>query len=211
MKFNRDNLKSKKNYYLILILIELGIYIALFYTNIHWVLLILTFPFLVIEIISNKRCLNRQKNFIKEIEFLENELVCKHLNGNKSKIPFEKLIYSYREIKFEKDKSEIEIREKKRLKSKLVGRLHINNWTTIFEIKNALCERKIVRVKYRPEGFWSKYGGLTADIVITTTVITVGEIAEITGDTQGAYQADKIAFMSDFNNLHKKHKDKASS
>lgn len=211
MKFERENLKSKKNYYLILIFIEISIYFSLFYLNIHWIFLILIFPFLVLEIISNKRCLNRQKNFIKKIEFRENELICIHLKETETHIPYEKLIYSFREIKFEKNKSEIEIREKKRFKSKLIGRLYINNWKTIFEIKDNLVERKIIRIKFRPEGFWSKYGGLTADIVLISTTLAMGEVADNTGDFDTASDLKSISYNSNFNSLQKKHENKASS
>jgi hypothetical protein len=211
MKFERNNLKSKKNFYLILISLELATYASLFYLKIHWIFLVLIFPFLILEIISNKRCLNRQKNFIKEIEFRENEIVCKHLNDSTTRISYKKLIYSFREIKFEKDKSEIEIREKKRIRSKLIGRLHINNWKAIFEIRNALVEKKIVRIKFRPEGFWSKYGGLTADIVIISTALAVGEVANLSGDINTASDMTNIALETNLSSLNKKHENKASS
>jgi len=75
-------------------------------------------------------------------------------------------VYSFREIKFEKDKSEIEIKEKKRITNKLIGRLNIKDWQTIFEIKNALAEKKIKRIEFQPEGFLSKYGWSLAEITL---------------------------------------------
>jgi len=134
MKFQRDNLKSKTKYYLVLILLEIFGFTYLFFTEIRWIFLVLIFPFLIIEITSNARCLNRQNNFIKEIEFKENKLVCIHANNKKTIIEYTKLIYSFREIKFEKDKSELEIKIKGRIKNKLVGRIHINNWKNILEM-----------------------------------------------------------------------------
>ncbi|MEL0649938.1 hypothetical protein V6246_00805 [Algibacter sp. TI.3.09] len=116
--------------------------------------------------ISNIRCLNRQKSFIKAIEFKGSTLVCAHFNGKKTKISYDNLVYSFREIKFEKDKSEIEIKEKKRITNKLIGRLNINDWQTIFEIKNALAEKKIKRIEFQPEGFWSKYGWSLAELTL---------------------------------------------
>tara|TARA_B100000809_G_scaffold152297_1_gene149644 strand:- start:4380 stop:5015 length:636 start_codon:yes stop_codon:yes gene_type:complete len=211
MIFKRDNLKNKKNFYLILIIAEIAIYISLFFTNIHWLFLILIFPFLLIDLISNKRCLKRQKNFIKEIEFHKNKLTCIHLKDSTTSIDFNDLIFSFREIKFEKDKSEIEIKTKGRLRNKLIGRIHISNWENIFEIKNELLNNEIVRVKFKPEGFWSKYGGLTADIVITTSALAIGELGDLAGDTQGASNARDIAFQSNFDDLHKEHENKASS
>jgi hypothetical protein len=211
MIFKRDNLKNKKNFYLILMIVEIAIYISLFFTNIHWLFLILIFPLLIIELISNKRCLKRQTNFIKEIEFHRKKLTCIHLNDSTTSIDFNDLIFSFREIKFEKDKSEIEIKTKGRIRNKLIGRIHINNWKNIFEIKNELLNNEIVRVKFKPEGFWSKYGGLTADIVITTTALAIGELGDLAGDTHGASKVRDIAFQSNFNDLHKEHESKASS
>lgn len=101
--------------------------------------------------ISNIRCLNRQKSFIKAIEFKGSTLVCAHFNGKKAKISYDNLVYSFREIKFEKDKSEIEIKEKKRITNKLIGRLNIKDWQTIFEIKKRFSrkENKTNRVSTR--------------------------------------------------------------
>uniref|UniRef100_UPI00404BA128 hypothetical protein n=1 Tax=Flavobacterium sp. TaxID=239 RepID=UPI00404BA128 len=211
MIFKRDNLKNKKNFYLLLIIAEITIYILLFFTIIHWIFLMLIFPFLIIELISNKRCIKRQKNFIKEIEFHKNKLTCIHLKDSITSIDFSDLIFSFREIKFEKDKSEIEIKTKGKIRNKLIGRIHIDNWKNIFEIKNELLNNGIIRVKFKPEGFWSKYGGLTADIIITTAALSIGEIADLAGDSQGASNAMDIAFQSDFDNLHEKHESKASS
>jgi len=78
-------------------------------------------------------------------------------------------------------------------------------------IRNVLIQKGITRVKFRPEGFWNKYGGLTADIAITTSAIALGEIADLAGDVDGSNQASKIAFQSDFHNLHKEQEEKASS
>ncbi|UOK42173.1 MULTISPECIES: hypothetical protein [Flavobacterium] len=201
MTYSRDNLKNKKVYYLSIILVEFVIYFSLFFFNVHWLILTLIFPFLIIELISNKRCLNRQKNFIKSIEFTDNQIICTHLKNNKTEIPHEKLIFSFREIKFEKDRSEIEIKLKGNYRNKLIGRIHIKNWKNIFEIKDELIKRKVTRVKFKPEGFWSKYGGLTADVVILTSTLTFSEVAEATGDFQDATDLKQIAFSTD---LHKK-------
>jgi len=198
-KFNRDNLDSKKTYYTIFIIVELMIIFSLFYFNIHWLLLIFLIPILLIDIVSNKRCFNRQKNFISSIEFLNEEIICTHLNNSKTNIPFNKARFSIRQKKFEKDKTEIEIKFKKSLKSKLIGRVHIKNWLNIFELQNELVKNNITKVKYRPEGYWSKYGGYTADIIITTSALTLGEIADFAGDTNGV---NDVAFNTDFSSIH---------
>lgn len=177
--FERENLSNKQHYYKILIIIELLLLIALFYFKLHWFFVILALPIVCVDLYSNKRCLNRQQNYIKKIEFNDRKIICTHLNKFKTVIPFEDIKFSIREIKFEKNKTEIEIKQKKFLKSKLIGRLHIDNWSDLFEIKKEFLKNSITQVKYRPEGFWSKYGVLSADILITSAAIGM---SEITGD-----------------------------
>ncbi|WP_422091002.1 hypothetical protein [Tenacibaculum ovolyticum] len=190
--FERDNLKNKQNYYKILIVIEILAIISLVYFNINWFVIFFGFPILLVDIYSNKRCLSRQKNFIKSVEFEDGKIICTHLKNNQTLIPFEKLKFSIREEKFEKDKTEIEIKLKKALKSKLIGRLHINNWTNIFDLKNEFLKNSVTQIKYRPEGFWSKYGVLTADIVITGTAMAASTLAEGNGDFSTSQNLDNV-------------------
>ncbi|WP_053989914.1 hypothetical protein [Mangrovimonas sp. TPBH4] len=191
-KFERDNLKNKQNYFKALIIVEILVIISLFYFNVNLFLSILSTSILLIDIYSNKRCLNRQKNFIKSVEFKDRKIICTHLKNNQTIIPFEKLKFSIREKKFEKDKTEIEIKLKKSLKSKLIGRLHINNWSNVFDLKNEFLKNSITQIKYRPEGFWSKYGLLTADIVITGTALAGSTLSEISGDLGTSNNLDSI-------------------
>jgi len=190
--FERDNLNNKQNYYRILILVEILAIISLFYFSVNWFIIILTFPILLVDIYSNRRCLNRQKNFIKSIEFEDGKIICTHLKNNQTLIPFDKLKFSIREEKFEKDKTEIEIKLKKVLKSKLIGRLHINNWTNLFDLKEEFLKNSVTQIKYRPEGFWSKYGVLTADIVITGTAMAASTLAEGNGDFNISRSLDNV-------------------
>jgi hypothetical protein len=209
-EYKRDNLTSKTNYYTIFIIVELLIIVSLFYFDIHWLLLIFIIPILLIDILSNKRCLNRQKNFIASIKFEDDKLICKHLKNNETVIPFDKAKFSIRERKFEKDKTEIEIKFKNSLKSKLIGRLHINNWSDIFKIRGEFIKNKITQVKYKPEGYWSKYGGYTADAIIITSSLTLGEIADFSGDTEIASDARELGFNTDFSSIHEDKDEKAS-
>lgn len=190
--FERSNLKSKQNYYRIFIVLEVLAAISLFYFNVNGFVIFFAFPILLIDMYSNKRCLNRQKNFIQSVEFKENNIVCTHLKNNQTVIPFKKVKFSIREEKFEKDQTEIEIKFKKAFKSRLIGRLHIDNWDTIFELQNELLNNNITQVKYRPEGFWSKYGILTADIVITGTAMAGGALAEMNNDFNTASSLNNV-------------------
>lgn len=186
MTFKIDNNKNKGLYYQLFVLVELTLLVSLFYFDIHWALLVLLTPVSIIDAWSNIRCAKRQKKYIKEIEISPNGIKCQLATDKVESIPHDKCLFSIREKKFEKDKTEIEIRQKRLLKSRLIGRLPISNWNQIFEIKNELIKNNITQIKYRPEGYWSKYGTLTADIVITGTALAVGEVAEITGDFQTA-------------------------
>lgn len=191
-QFNRDNLDNKKNYYRILIILELLVVPTLFYFHVNLFLILFLIPILLIDIYSNKRCLNRQKNFIKSISFSESEIICTHLNDTTTIIPYKNAKFSIREKKFEEEKTEIEIKQKKALRSKLIGRLHIQNWSNLFEIKNELITNAVTQIKYRPEGFWSKYGVLTADIVITGTAMLHAELAESSGDFKSAQSLNDV-------------------
>ena len=144
---------------------------------------------MLIDAWSNIRCANRQKKFVKEIQIEASGIKYQLANGKTAFIPHAKCLFSIREKKFEKDRTEIEVREKRLLKSRLIGRMHIKNWKQIFEIKNELVRNNITRIKYRPEGYWSKYGTLTADIVITGAAFSVGEVAEMAGEFQIASDA----------------------
>lgn len=182
MIFTRSNNKTKQLYYQIFILIELSLLILLYYIEIHWAILLLATPIILIDAWSNLRCSNRQKKHIQKIEVNDDGIKCYLANKTEEFIPKEKSLFSIREEKFEKDKTEIEVRRKGTIKSRLVGRLHILNWNQILEIKSELLKNKITQIKYRPEGYWSKYGTLTADVVITGTALATAEIADLAGD-----------------------------
>lgn len=184
MTFKRDNNKNKKLYYQLFVVVEIMILIGLYYFGIHWFILLLSTPIFLMDAWSNIRCANRQKKFIAEIEINEQGLTCTLANNRIEKIPHDKSLFSIREKKFEKDRTEIEIRQKRHLRSRLIGRIHIKNWKDIFEIKNELIRNNIAQVKYRPEGYWSKYGTLTADVAITGAALTTASVALMAGDTQ---------------------------
>ena len=192
MTFKRYNDKNKKLYYRLFILNELAILAALFYFDIHWGVLLISTPIILMDAWSNLRCLNRQKRYIKEIQINENGITCELANRKTVEISHEKCLFSIRDVKYEKEKTEIEIRLKLLIKSRLIGRLHISNWNQIFEIRDELAKNKITQIKYRPEGYWSKYGTLTADIILTGTALAIGEIAETSGDHNTANAVEDI-------------------
>lgn len=195
MIFKRDNSKNKVGYYAVFILVEMlliGFILYLGFT--FW---LLTIPFILIDIVSNYRCLKRQKNYIKQIEISDEGILCLHNNDGVSNIPLKKAVFSIREKKFEKEKIEIEIKRKKWIGSQLIGRIHISNWSNILSIKQAFIEHSITQVKYRPEGYWSKYGSLTADVIIVSTIIATDAtthtgIADLSQLNETAHQVMEV-------------------
>ena len=140
MTFKRDNTKNKRLYYQVFVAVELMILVGLFYFGIHWAILLFATPVILLDAWSNLRCAGRQKKFIKEINIDREGIRCLLANGSTESIPLAKSLYSIREKKFEKDRTEIEIRRKKLLRSSLIGRLHIKHWKQILEIKQALSD-----------------------------------------------------------------------
>lgn len=195
MIFKRDNDKNKSLYYRLFILFELVLLISLYYYGLHWFFLFFTTIIILPDVWSNIRCARRQKRFIREIKISTEGIHCVLANKATVQIPMEKCLFSIREKKFEKEKTEIEIRKKRLLKSKLIGRIHIKHWQQIFEIKNALIEHAIPQIKYRPEGYWSKYGTLTADVMITGTALAVAGVADIAGSPGTAMGLRSDVFM----------------
>ncbi len=203
MTFQRDNDKNKNLYYRIYILVELTILVLLYYYHIHWFILFFATIIILLDVWSNIRCARRQKRFIREIEISDQGISCRLANKTTVQIPKEKCLFSIREKKFEKERTEIEIRQKRTLRSKLIGRMHIKHWQQIFEIKEALIQHQVSQIRYRPEGYWSKYGTLTADVLITGTALTAAAAASATGNTELARGLKSDMFMPIHSNLHK--------
>ncbi len=179
--FTRKDTKTKQGYYLGFIIVELvviGYILSLGFR--FWLLVI---PFILLDIWSNYRCYKRQKKSIYTLFFKEDSLVCEYLSGDTEVVSYANARFSIREKKFEKDKTEIEVKRKQLLKNQLLGRLSIAKWDSIFTIKEAFLQEEVMQVKYRPEGYWSKYGAITADVVITSSALLTAELAEMQGDT----------------------------
>lgn len=201
MQFSINQNKNKYKYYIIFILIELAILMGLYvFIPVSVYLILFLTPFVLIDLWSNYRCARRQKNYIQKISINTSEIQCVFANNRSKKIPLSKSLFSIREIRFEKEKTEIEIREKHRVGSKLIGRLPLYNWPNIFEIKEQLSQNAVTQISYRPEGFWSKYGILTADTVITGSALTVGVLADLKGDSTFASDLKSDLFMPISNN-----------
>ena len=192
MIFKRDNKANKRLYYLIWVIVEICILIAMYCIDIHWAILFLVTCVIFIDAWSNIRCANRQRKYICEIKINEHGVQNTLATSTIEYIALDKCLFSIREKAFEREKTEIEIREKRLLKSRLIGRLHISNWSKIDEIKQSLIAHGVTQIKYRPEGYWSKYGTLTVDVVITGTAIVVGEVAEQAGDYKTSSELNNI-------------------
>lgn len=193
MKFVRDDQRNKRRYYQLFVLAEIALLVYLYYAGAHWLLLLCVTPIILLDAWSNVRCANRQKKYIREITIDADGIVCLLATGKTVPIPHEKCRFSIREQKFKKERTEIEIRQKRLLKSQLIGRIHIRNWSRIFEIRNELLQYKITQIKYRPEGYWSKYGSFTADMMITGSALALSEATDTVGDFEMSSEFSEIS------------------
>jgi len=135
------------------VIIEVAILLAMFFFGVHWAMLILTTTFVVIDIWPHVGYSNRQKHRIAEIEITGDSISCAHLNGQRTTVPIENSLFSIGENRLEGERIEIEIREKRLLRSKLIGTFCVRNWDAIIDIKEALGKNGITPIKYQPEGF----------------------------------------------------------
>ena len=162
-KFKTELRKTNKSKWLIFLLIEISflIYIVKFSEWIFFFKLILfipTFVFLFFDLIY----LKKGNRIITELNFGDSDLMIVDNKNVKTKTSYQNLKYSIRKPKYDKDKTEIELK-KKSLKFKTYARLHIRNWSEIYGIEKELVTLNIPRVKWKPQTLWGKYWGFFID------------------------------------------------
>jgi len=107
----------------------------------------------------------RKENFvITELKFEENLIHVIDKNRSEIKVKYSNLKYSIKKRKFDKHKTEIELKKKKGVRFKTFGRLHIKNWNEIFDIETELETQKITRVEWKPKTLWGKYWGIFIEL-----------------------------------------------
>ncbi|MDO6759614.1 hypothetical protein Q4566_05320 [Tamlana sp. 2_MG-2023] len=169
MKFEPTNTKTDKIKWLIYIVIGFCALIYIIkYSEWNFFFKFLTSFLLIINLLFDIYYLTKIKPFITNIELNESFLTINRINNKSKKTQLSNLRYSIRKQKFDKQKTEIEIKEKKGFKFKTIERLHIKNWNEIFEIEQELENHKIPRVEWKPQTIWKKYWGIFIDLFFLT-------------------------------------------
>ena len=161
--------KSNQPKWLIYILIGLGILVYIFkYSDWHIFSKILISIPVIVNLLFDIFYFKKVGNRIHEIRFNATEIVVFKNKRIGKPIPYSKLKYSIRKRKFDKHKTEIELKIKRNLRFQTFGRLHIKNWDTIFAIEEELEKRKVPRVEWKPMTLWGKYWGTFIDLFFLT-------------------------------------------
>ena len=163
--FQASKTKTSQLKWIIYILIGLSL---LIYINVYsnWNLFFKFFwsLILLINLVFDFFYLIKARSIITELEFDKHQIIIKYKRGRNKKIKYSNINYSIRKRKFDKHKTEIELKEKKILKFKTFNRIHIKNWQDTFVIEKELEAHKIKRVEWKPQTLWSKYWGIFIDI-----------------------------------------------
>ncbi|WP_166387936.1 hypothetical protein [Polaribacter sp. 11A2H] len=169
------NTKTDKLKWLIYIVLGIGLLTYIIkYSEWHFISkFIFSFP-LVINLLFDIYYLKNIKPAITNIEFSESLLIINRENIKSRKIKLSNLKYSIKKWKFDKHKTEIELKEKKGLLFKTSERLHIKNWEEIFKIEKELEKNKVPRVEWKPKTIWRKYWGIFLDLFSMT--VTDGDL-----------------------------------
>ena len=169
------NTKTDKLKWFIYIVLGIGLLTYIIkYSEWHFISkFIFSFP-LVINLLFDIYYLKNIKPTITNIEFSESLLIINRGNKKSRKIKLSNLKYSIKKRKFDKHKTEIELKEKKGLLFKTSERLHIKNWEEIFKIEKELEKNKVPRVEWKPKTIWRKYWGIFLDLFSMT--VTDGDL-----------------------------------
>lgn len=169
IKYKATKNKTDKLKWLIYILIGLGLLIFIIkYSDWHIISKILISTPLIINLLFDVFYFKKVGYLINEIHFGDSEIEIFDLKKNKKRISYSNLKYSIRKRKFDRHKTEIELKSKNFLKFKTFGRLHIKNWDNIFDIENELEQRKVPRTEWKPMTLWGKYWGIFVDLFFLT-------------------------------------------
>lgn len=152
MNYKRKDKGTNKLLYLLVSVAGLAI-IYLGFTKFHFLITILTFPIGLIMAISGYKNFKRAKFEIEELDFNEERLFIKFLNGETKEIKNSKLSYSILVKKFYKPIRAIEIIEKKKLgllRGNSIGKIEIGKWENHLEpIAKHLIRQKYARKKWK--------------------------------------------------------------
>ncbi|PPK95685.1 hypothetical protein LY01_01278 [Nonlabens xylanidelens] len=167
-EFKATGNKNDKLKWVIYIVLGISLLIFIFkYPEWHLIFkLIISIP-IIINLLFDFSYLNKEKHIISELNFTDTEIVIREKKT--ITIKYSDLKYSIRKRKFDKQKTEIELKAKKFLKYKTIGRIHIKNWDHIFQIEKELENNRVLRTEWKPKTLWGKYWGIFIDLLFFAT------------------------------------------
>ncbi|WP_303316464.1 hypothetical protein Q4Q34_06560 [Flavivirga abyssicola] len=170
-QFKRTKNKKNSLKWLAYILIGLGLLIFIIkYSDWHFISKFLISITLIINLLFDISYFRKSRYLILQLNFNNSEIEIIDNKKGITHVSYSNLKYSIRKRKFDKDKTEIELKIKKNLKFKTVSRIHIKNWDDIFEIENELENHKVLRIEWQPMTLWGKYWGIFIDLFFLTTI-----------------------------------------
>ena len=169
IKFKATKYKTAKSKWLIYILIGLGLLIFIIkYSDWHFISIFLISIPLIVNLLFDISYFNKSGYLITELNFGDSKIEIIDYKKNIIRISYSNLKYSIRKRKFDRHKTEIELKIKKSIKFKTFGRVHIKNWDNIFDIENELENRGILRTEWNAMTLWRKYWGIFIDLFFLT-------------------------------------------
>ncbi len=152
MKYTRKDKQTNKLLYLLVVGIGAGILYLGFY-KLYWTWNFLTFPIGLITMISGYKNFKRTNFKIQELEFMEDKLRIRFLNGTEKEIEHKQLRYSLLVKKFYKPIRSIEFIEKNKIglfRGKSIGIIDFAKWEKDIEpIAKHLIRHKLERKEWK--------------------------------------------------------------
>jgi len=152
MKYTRKDNQTNKLLFLFFIVIGIGLIYVGFY-KLHWTWNLLTFPVGLITMISGYKNYKRTGYKIHELEFKDDKIRFKLLNGTEKEIKNKQLSYSLLVKKFYTPIRSIVLIEKKKIdifRGKSLGFITFSKWETDIEsIAKHLIRNKFEREKWK--------------------------------------------------------------
>ncbi len=168
-KFKATKEKTDKLKWSIYLLIGISLLVFIHtYSDWHFISKFIVSVPLVINLLFDIVYLRKENILVSELTFNDTVIAITSNQKTVKRILYPNLKYSIRKRKFDKHKTEIELKLKKGLRFKTYYRIHIKNWDSIFEIENELDTHGVLRVEWKPKTFWAKYWGIFIELFFAT-------------------------------------------
>jgi hypothetical protein len=167
MKYTRKDNQTNKLLFLFVIAVGIGLIYLGFY-KFYWTWNLLTFPIGLITIISGYKNYKRTGYTVQEIEFKDDKLRVKFLNGTEKTIENKNLSYSLLVNKFYKPIRSIELIEKKKIglfRGKSIGIIYVAKWENDIES----IAKHLIRNEFERETW--RFGWNFGDFLIVFSIL----------------------------------------